>query len=225
MPKKDFNQQLMEYLSSLPADELAAKFAEVVEQDKALKKQWQVRLMLVDGKPASFKKVITKALPKKVLVMPPNLWRKVGIYFADALAVFVLAFAELDRLTTQQQFDWLIQAFEQLNLVIEQIDDSGGYRFELVDELSSRLIACFHQLDWSVEQKAQWLREHQFKYDVFADIPRQFALTDELEKAFDALPTQNEFDCDFDEYDDMPGFEVPSNVSLALLNKLSAKKS
>ena len=142
--------------------------------------------MLASGKSSDYKKLLTQALPKKDLRVTPNLWRKVGLYFAEAEALFELAFAQLDdnSLSDEQQFTWLLQAFERLNIVLQGIDDSGGYRLELVEQLTHRLVHCFHQLPWSPAQKANWLHEHQCKYDVFPYIPEQFALPADVHAAF-----------------------------------------
>ncbi|VUD56337.1 hypothetical protein TDB9533_01992 [Thalassocella blandensis] len=204
MNKPTFPQQLLDFLNQQPSEQVAQWLADTICTDKELKKQWQARLLLASNKPADYKKLLTQALPKKELLATSNLWRKVGHYFYEAETLFQLAFAQLDSqindegakdetckqsgpLTNEQQFTWLMQAFERLNLVLEGIDDSGGYRLNLEEELGERLITCFQQLDWSVEKKAAWLQEHQYKYDVFPYIPEQFNLPDALDQAFSAI--------------------------------------
>ncbi len=124
-----------------------------------------------------------------------------------------MAFNELDSesspLNNEQQFIWLMQAYERLNLVLETIDDSGGYRLDLERELGSRLIPCFHRLDWSVEKKAKWLQEHRSKYIVFPWIPDHFGLDTELAEAYAKLA----------------GADTGSDsISFALMDKLNQGK-
>ncbi|MFT6467186.1 MAG: hypothetical protein ACJARQ_000331 [Oleispira sp.] len=189
-----FSKQLSEFLQQQTPEQVAQWLLETISADKGLQKQWKIKLLLASGNASDYKKLLTQALPKKDLLVTPNLWRKVGLYFADAEALFELAFAQLDdnslngplngQLSGEQQFTWLMQAFERLNTVLQGIDDSGGYRLELVEQLTARLVHCFHQLPWPPAQKANWLHEHQCKYDVFPYIPEQFALPADVHAAF-----------------------------------------
>ena len=224
MTKATFTQQLNDFLQQQTPEQVATWLVETISADKTLKKQWQIKLLLASGKPSDYKKLLTQALPKKQLLVTPHLWRKVGLYFDDAQALFALAFEQLDQadcalsgqlnnsLSNEQQFTWLLQAFERLNKVLESIDDSGGYRLVLVEQLTQRLVHCFHQLPWPPAQKADWLREHQYKYDVFPYIPEQFDLPAEVQAAFEG-PVNNA----------QPS-EIAANVSMALLERLNHEK-
>lgn len=214
MSKSAFSQQLLDFLNQQPPEQVAQWLADTITADKTLKKHWQAQLLLASNKPSDYKKLLTQALPKKELLMTPDLWRKVNNYFYDAEALLNLAFAQLDTvdcpLTNAQQFTWLMQALERLNTVLQGIDDSGGYRLNLQEKLNTRLVHSFHQLDWPLEQKAAWLHEHQFKYDVFPYIPEQFNLKEDLATAFTAAATTIKTGSD-------------SKVSLALIDKLKTK--
>lgn len=222
MAKQNLTDQLMAFFQNQPPEQVAQWLAETITADKHLKKQWQAKLLLASGKPSDYKKFLTLALPKKQLAVTSNLWRKVGLYFQDAEDLFSLAFEQLEQsdypLNNDQQFTWLMQAFERMNTVLDTIDDSGGYRLNLVEQLSTRLIHCFHQLDWPLEKKASWLREHQFKYDVFPYTPVEFKLPDDLNAVFaqpqkeQAQPTQSTQGA------------MPSNVSMALLDNIKGRK-
>lgn len=216
MAKPNFTQQFMVFLQQQPPAQVAEWFAQTITADKSLKKHWQIKLLLASGKPGDYKKSLTQALPKKELLVTPNLWRKVGLYFYDAEALFALAFESLEQadcpLNNAQQFTWLMQAFERMNLVLETIDDSGGYRLNLVEHLGARLVRSFHQLDWPLEQKVAWLIEHQYKYDVFPYIPEQFELPENLAAAFTRQQSEQ------------AKANTPENVSMALLEKLKGGK-
>lgn len=211
-----FTKQLSEFLQQQTPEQVATWLVETISADKALQKQWQIKLLLSSGKTGDYKKLLTQALPKKELLATPNLWRKVGQYFYQAEALFALAFEQLEQndcpLTNEQQFTWLLQAFERLNTVLQSIDDSGGYRLELVEQLTARLVECFHQLPWSPAQKANWLHEHQCKYDVFPYIPEQFALPTDVHDAFVGQANNAQPDAS------------DTNVSMALLKRLNREK-
>ena len=215
MPKKTLSDQLTDYFSEQPPEQVAQWLAATIVADRGLKKVWQARMLLSGGKPGDFKKLLTKALPKKELLVTPNLWRKVGHYFYEAECLFDMAFSQIDALNDDQQFQWLMQAFERLNMVVQTIDDSGGYRLGLVHELGERLVASFHQKPWSVEKKAAWLVEHQFKYDVFPYIPADFNLPDDLAQAFEKAVSRPKA---------KKGKVPPDNISHALMDALNAKK-
>lgn len=209
-----FTKQLNAFLQQQTPEQVATWLVQTISADTGLQKQWKIKLLLASGNASDYKKMLTQALPKKDLLVTPNLWRKVGLYFADAESLFELAFAQLDdnSLSDEQQFTWLLQAFERLNTVLQGIDDSGGYRLELVEQLTARLVECFHQLPWSPAQKANWLHEHQCKYDVFPYIPEQFELPADVHAAFvgqanNAQPEASD-----------------TNVSMALLKRLNREK-
>ena len=216
MTKATFTQQLNKFLQQQSPEQVTQWLLHTITADKTLKKQWQIKLLLASGKTSDYKKLLTQALPKKELLVTPNLWRKVALYFDDAEALFELAFEQLDQtpcpLNNEQQFTWLMQAFERLNTVVQSIDDSGGYRLALVEQLTLRLVQCFHQLPWPIEQKVNWLYEHQYKYDVFPYIPEQFELPADVHAAFvgqanNAQPEASD-----------------TNVSMALLKRLNREK-
>lgn len=219
MSKLTFTEQLNAFLQQQPPEQVVEWLVNTVATDKNLKKQWQIKLLLASGKPSDYKKLLTQALPKKELRHTPNVWHKVGLYFSSAEALFALAFEQLDApnpnnnlLNNEQQFTWLMQAFERLNLILQTIDDSGGYRLGLLKQLSERLVQRFHKLDWSLEKKASWLHEHQFKYDVFPYIPEQFDLPADLAAAF------------ANQSNEQAQPSAPDNVSMALLDRLKNGK-
>lgn len=211
-----FTQQLSEFLQQQDPEQVAQWLVQTITADKHLKKQWQIKLLLASGKTSDYKKLLTQALPKKDLLATPHLWRKVGLYFNDAQSLFAMAFEQLDQadcsLTNEQQFTWLLQAFERLNTVLEGMDDSGGYRLELVEQLTQRLVPSFHQLPWSLAQKVDWLHEYQYKYDVFPYIPEQFELPADVQAAFVGQTEKAQPD------------ESATNVRMALLERLNREK-
>lgn len=189
------------YLQGLSKDQLITLLATQIENDKVLTKQWQARLQVQSaiqkGKSPvnELKKQITKALPKKELLMQRNLGSKVNQYFANAVEQFAFIDQLLEELneseepiTTEQHFTLTCHAFERLNLVLQTIDDSWGYRFELEEKLSEQLIALFHKLPWDNAKKANWLvAELDNGLDVFPWIPDHFQLEAALRAEFEQV--------------------------------------
>jgi len=130
-------------------------------------------------------KLITKALPNR----PTWEWNEVRDYFTDAESMFEMIFPAIDKCTIDQQWKLIFKALERLNKVIEQIDDSGGFRLGLEEMLNEKIATIFNQLSWSDDKKSQWLFTHfeHYKYDIFPDVPDDFTLTDTVEKLFLSL--------------------------------------
>jgi hypothetical protein len=188
MAQDKFTTQLQSYLQQHSQEQLSQWLCETICADKVLKKQWQIKLLLASGKPSDYKKLLTQALPKKNIMPGPGMWGKVAAYFRNTHELLNLAFKELENpdcsLSNEEKFNWILQAFERINFVLRGIDDSGGYRLALVEQLGKCMVNYFHLLEWPIEQKVQWLAEHQYKYDVFPYIPEDFELTGELAKEF-----------------------------------------
>ena len=77
-------------------------------------------------------KLITKALPNS----PTWEWNEVRDYFTDAESMFEMIFPAIEKCTIVQQWTLIFKAVERLNKVIEQIDDSGGFRLGLEEMLN-----------------------------------------------------------------------------------------
>ncbi len=105
---------------------------------------------------ASLALQIDEALPSESLWK----WEAVSAYFREAECQFEAIWTALDPLPLETQWAVVEYALRRLNLVLEQIDDSGGHRFSIEGELNSRLPKLFQQLPWSKEQQADWLFKH-----------------------------------------------------------------
>ncbi|KPH95717.1 hypothetical protein AMS58_05895 [Pseudoalteromonas porphyrae] len=127
-------------------------------------------------------KLITKALPKKQIWG----WSEVRGYFAEADSLFEMIFPAIEKLPVDQQWQLNLKALVRLNTVLEGIDDSGGFRFEIEGSINQKLSELFNQLSWPDEQKAQWIFEHfeDYKYDVFPSVPHDFDITPSVNTLF-----------------------------------------
>ncbi|TEW51529.1 hypothetical protein [Psychromonas algicola] len=178
------NKNLKTWFNQKSASELTDIVMQYVEQSTNEKTKWELAMMNEQGSitPAQISKLITKALPAKKIWE----WNKVSAYFHGADALFDDIFIAIDKLAVEKQWLLILKAFERLNKVLETIDDSGGFRFGIEEQLKDRLTSLFNQLSWSDEKKAQWIMQHftEYKYDVFPAVPEDFNLSDSVNALF-----------------------------------------
>ena len=127
-------------------------------------------------------KLITKALPND----PVWEWKDVSGYFSDAEEIFEILFPAIEACAIDKQWQLILQALQRLNKVLEQIDDSGGYRYTIEGQLNHKLTTLFNRLPWSDDKKALWIFEHfqEYKYDIFPSVPEDFELSDGVKQRF-----------------------------------------
>ena len=141
--------------------EKEALIALLLEELGRDERRWQHWLQRADRSDqpitqTSLKKQIDEALPKESLWE----WREVADYFDAAENQFEAIWEALELLPVEAQWALVEHALSRLNQVLQQIDDSGGHRFGIEGELTSRLPKLFRQLPWSEQQQADWLFEH-----------------------------------------------------------------
>lgn len=127
-------------------------------------------------------KLITKALPKEQVWE----WNEVAGYFSDAQEMFDVIFPAIEKCTIEKQWQLILKTIQRLNEVLEQIDDSGGFRFDIEGQLNEKLTTLFNQQPWSDDKKAQWIFEHfqTYQYDIFPAVPEDFDLEVGVENIF-----------------------------------------
>ncbi|MBB1487643.1 SWIM zinc finger family protein [Oceanospirillum sediminis] len=177
-------QQLREFLLNKSPEELTELLVGYITRIPEEWDKWQLNIKLANGDlPVSeIKKMITKALPSRTI----HQWRKVGDYFSKAEAQFDYLFQLISTMKPQGQWSLILHALKRLNKVLERIDDSGGYRFVLEEQLIHKLTALFNQLNWNDEKKAQWLFQHldQSDMNVFPNVPDDFSPSDSVLEIF-----------------------------------------
>ena len=130
---------LTHYLGTLTKPKLVDELDAIIKQDKQLRDLWTLRAELATGRldTKELRKQITKALPFK----PSGIWRfnQVARYFADAEQRIRALCGAISRLPATQAIKLLIYAYERLEKTLETVDDSGGYRFSLLEVLEYEL--------------------------------------------------------------------------------------
>lgn len=205
--------RLKTHLLAMDKGELTDLLLSYIASDRTDWKNWLLKAEL-SAQPAdkkALKKLITKAFPKR------HLWdyAKVDRYFRQAEAVFTVFTDQLPSLEAEDALDLLLRAIERLNTVLmEGIDDSGGFRLELEANLCGALVAQFRRLDWSDRQRAEWLVEQLCQSrDVFPSIPT----------AFDLTPAEHQslLDCCQVRLDSLPDVRKSNNATRRQIDALS----
>ncbi|MDN3380482.1 MULTISPECIES: SWIM zinc finger family protein [unclassified Pseudoalteromonas] len=176
--------ELITWFLDKPSDELTNIIMDFLDESEHEYDKWL--MMMSNDKQAlgvwELSKLITKALPEEQVWD----WNEVSGYFADADSLFELIFPAIAKLPVEQQWQLNLKALVRLNDVLEGIDDSGGFRYEIEGQLNQNLSELFNQLSWPDEQKAQWIFEHfaDYKYDVFPSVPHDFNITPSVNTLF-----------------------------------------
>lgn len=180
-------KQLKSWFKQKSADELSEIILNYIGESADEQSRWQLAMLTDQGglSGGEIKKMITKALPKK------QAWgyAEARAYFHHSDNMFVDIFTAIDNLPVDKQWQLTLHALVRLNTILEQVDDSGGYRFDLEGQLKQRLSSLFNQQAWSDDEKAQWIFEHykEYKYDVFPCVPEDFNLTAPVQHIFVGL--------------------------------------
>ncbi|MDQ9090333.1 SWIM zinc finger family protein [Pseudoalteromonas haloplanktis] len=179
--------ELIAWFLDKPANELTDIIMDFLDKSEHEYDKWL--MMMASDKQVlgagELSKLITKALPKKQVWG----WSEVNSYFAEADSLFEMILPAIAKLPIEQQWQLNLKALIRFNTVLEHIDDSGGFRFEIEGSLNQNLSELFNQLPWSDEQKAQWIFEHfvDYKYDVFPSVPHDFNITPSVNTLFLSL--------------------------------------
>ncbi len=161
---------------------------ELLADNEALWQKWLLQAQLAQQAPdlRQLKKLITAALPARGVWE----WHAVREYFDSAYQQFEAIWAAQESLPVEAQFQLTEHALKRLNKVLQQIDDSGGSRFDIEGQLNEKLPDLFAELDWPAKKKADWLFGHIEKpLDLFPDVPDDFSLDTGTEAALNELCT------------------------------------
>jgi uncharacterized Zn finger protein len=182
-------QTLKQWFKQKTVEELTDIIMDYVEQSTNEQSRWQLTMLNDQGSLSitDISKQITKALPAEHLYE----WKEVDGYFAYAEEMFDQIFVSIEQCSINEQWTLTLKAFKRLNKVLEQIDDSGGFRYTIEGQLKEKLTVLFNLLTWSDDKKAQWIFEHyqSFQYDVFPEVPEDFTLNDNTYAIFVTLCT------------------------------------
>lgn len=181
-PAKNSDEQiLLRYFNEISKDELITLFMRQLELDEELRNQWLMKATLAQKSTslADLKKLVTKALPAHAVYG----WQEVKHYFRLADQQMDNLWQAMMQLPAEEQWHLTLHILKRLNKVLEQIDDSGGFRFEIEGQIYQNMAELFDLLSCSPEEKSKWLFDHmdQRELDVFPDIFEHFNITGDVE--------------------------------------------
>ena len=176
--------QLVNWFKQKSSDQLTTFLMSYINESAQEFDKWQLVMHSEESNfdPKLLYTMITKALPIQSLWE----WNDVKHYFADADDMFEVIFPAIDKLSVDKQWLLILKTLQRLNKVLEEIHDSGGFRFAIEEILKQKLVSLFNQQSWSDDKKADWLFSHfeEYKYDCFPDVPEDFKLTETVNQAF-----------------------------------------
>lgn len=174
-------QILLRYFNERSKDELITLFMQQLERDEELRDQWRMKATLAQKSTSltDLKKLVTKALPAHAVYG----WQEVKHYFRLADQQMDNLWQAMTQLPTEEQWHLTLHILKRLNKVLEQIDDSGGFRFEIEGQIYQNMAELFDLLSWSAEEKSKWLFDHmdQRELDVFPDVFEHFNISGDVE--------------------------------------------
>lgn len=162
------------HLQSLGEEAILDKLLDYLEADEY---EWNALLTKINlhQQPVAYgelKKLVTEALPREQIWD----WRESSGYFHSAENQLLMIAESMLSLNVEQQWKLIYYIIERLNKVLEHIDDSSGDRFGIEELINTNMPKIFAKLNWSEEEKAQWMFERitSYEFDVFPSITQHF---------------------------------------------------
>lgn len=178
-------EPIRRHLEHLDKSALIDCLLELIEADPVLESRWRMKALAAAGQVDA--QALRLLIDEALLAEPMWEYAEVKRYFAEAETRLEPLWDTLEQLDSEPGFSLLNHAFERLNEVLQQCDDSHGHRFGLEGMLKTALVRAFRHLPWSVERKVDYLLEQlDHPRDVFPDVPGDFFPAPELETAFHA---------------------------------------
>ncbi|MGB1092915.1 MAG: hypothetical protein ACPGYX_12385, partial [Oceanobacter sp.] len=199
-PKQQELENIRQWLGQLPQELLAERLFKLAKKDVDLRNELatSATLALSANNAQALNKYITKALPKR-----SNLWeyRKVSQYFSKAVTVLGPVIEHLDTVAAENAMGWCVKALERLEKVQETIDDSGGFRYELEDQLAQACAKQYARREWPDSQRYEWLLQYQYQFTPLSenlmrfvvDQPSREALIEWLDTEFNSIEVPADF--------------------------------
>ncbi|WDE11275.1 SWIM zinc finger family protein [Thalassomonas haliotis] len=137
-------ERIQAYINQLPEQEVRDILFQLIADDDLLSQKWQLKADTASGSIdiKQLKKQITQALPYR------SIWEysKVRNYFLRAETVLAPVFDIFTTLDAEDAFTLSQYLSRRLNKVLERLDDSGGYRYSLEEQINEQLTTLFKQL-------------------------------------------------------------------------------
>jgi len=180
---EDDEQKIRHYLRQKTPEQLVDQLMDFVLDDPVKYKRllFQIESASKTYTSADLNKLLTKALPMR------DVWEynKVYDYFQHAQEVFDVFVEHAAKLPASEYFALIDKACARLDKALQRVDDSGGYRYGLVELLAEQSTQTFLRLDWSDKKKANWIIDNIINcYDYITTPYIEYLQTDALRQAF-----------------------------------------
>jgi uncharacterized Zn finger protein len=168
-------QRIEAHLNKLDRKEIGDHLLGLILADPELRQQWSIRadvaLNRMDAR--AIKKRITAAIPyNKHLFRYPQ----VRSYFNKVQPIVDLLEQQLLQLQPESGLQLVEYALQRIHRALESIDDSGGFRLELMARLQNLHQATLWRLDWDKPRLVAYLRQldaGQYA-DMYPDFPHAY---------------------------------------------------
>lgn len=147
---------LTRYFERQSKEDLLQTLVQVINSDKALRQKWLLEADNALGRldKSALRKRITSAIPFKRNIQRYHRVRK---YFADMEKALVTLQEPVQLLPSDQQLELIEYAIERLDKATDTIDDSGGYRYPVMERLQAMYLSAFASVSWPEQKKAERL--------------------------------------------------------------------
>ncbi len=194
----DDDKTIRSYFSTQSRDALASTLISILPEQPELREQLLLQAELAAGSiPAQrLKKAITAVTRSKAL------WDydEVAEYFERIEATLWTVASVAEQLPADALLEIALHGMKRLDIALERVDDSGGYRFRAREMLCELHATALRGLDWSPERRAKHLLDLTLadSGDQFNAVPDVYAQAlgneglaafyAEVEARLDALP-------------------------------------
>lgn len=205
-------QRIEAYLNKLDKQTLAGQLLEIITNDTGLKQQWSMKADIALNKMdvKAIKKLITAAIPYN-----KQLYRysQVRSYFAKVEPIIDLLDSQLAQLSEEKALSLVDYALQRLSRALVTIDDSGGFRLEVEEQLQALHRFAVEKLTWDKSKLVAYLLKIEASdcADMYPEIPGAYLtllgdegealIYDQYQRRWDALPPLSvdaESDTEFD---------------------------
>lgn len=164
---------LQDYFHAMDKETLIAQLIDMIENDKILRKEWQLKLQKTRSLSATeLQKLINSSIP-----LNKHLYRgsELSRYFesVDSLINFL---AEKLDFADKQTLPLLEHTLERFTQAVETMDDSGGYRLDCETHLTNLYMSALAKAPFTPDQLAHYVFNLWGKSynDLLPNIPADF---------------------------------------------------
>ncbi|MEH6577967.1 MAG: hypothetical protein V7731_12900 [Amphritea sp.] len=192
-------QRIQAYLNKFDKQGLAEQLLAIIVSDTGLKQQWSIKADI------ALNKMDVKAIKKRITAAIPynrNLYRypQVRSFFAKVEPVVDLLEGQIDQLDGEKTLALVDYSLQRLGRALETIDDSGGFRLGVEEQLQRMHYSLLETLAWDKPKLVDYLLEIDADSysDMYLAIPNAYAellgdegmalIYEDYQRQWDVLP-------------------------------------